>query len=627
MRWALLAHQQNAEMHALDGLGGRARGEDRADFEKPQVAIAVGEVVLGAARQCLRDVVPEARLVLGQRVLYANVRGVAATYERHRSCLVVPHAHHGPAYAIGKRPQRIVRRRRRAVRPDLDRKAVVPVEPRHFLNQVDFSRHIGTPAGHTHLELGRIRRTNVEPGGVEEASRLRQRDIGAEHLLQARRAQGKIECRRQVADYVDSVAADPAAGQRDDDTGDAIQRGDRGVAGVHSALESVAGVRGESKRTPGCPGCLGVEACDLDQQVRRGFAHFAVAAAHDAGNGLRPLVVCNHHRARGRRTLLSIERDDLLLGLGEPNRDSALELERIECVNRLAELVQHVIRRVHHVVDGAGTDRGQAIHQPRRTRGDLYSANCEREISTRPRVVANANVDAGGSSLPLGGDGLDAGRRHTGQLRQLPLLATDRRQFTSEAHVRQQVRAIGADVNNEAHVAHGHRGEERRARLGLDVQLENPFVVVAEAEFLGRTEHAIGNESADLAALDLDAAGHCGPDRGERVQFASGDIRRATHDLQRFRSAHVHRREPQVIRIGVWGGLQHPANNDRREIGAHRHQFLDRGRMRGDQVSQLPCIGVHRNECLQPLERCIHPDTCSRKRTSESYSIRISGMP
>ncbi len=193
--------------------------------------------------------------------------------------------------------------------------------------------------------------------------------------------------------------------------------------------------------------------------------------------------------------------------------------------------------------------------------------------------------------------------------------------------MRQQVRAIGADVNNEAHVAHGHRGEERRARLGLDVQLENPFVIVAEAEFLGRTEHAIGNESADLAALDLDAAWHGGPDGGERVQLAHGDIRRATHDLQRFRSAHVHRREPQAIRVGVWGGLQHLADDDRREIGAHRHQFLDRGRMRGDQVSQLPCIGVDRNECLQPLERCIHPDTCSRKRTSESYSIRISGMP
>ena len=73
--------------------------------------------------------------------------------------------------------------------------------------------------------------------------------------------------------------------------------------------------------------------------------------------------------------------------------------------------------------------------------------------------------------------------------------------------------------------------------------------------------------------------------------------------------------------------LDDAADHDRREIGTERNDLLDRRGVRGEQVTQLHGGLRAVGERIQPRHGRVHSDTCSRKRTSESYSSRMSGKP
>ena len=69
-----------------------------------------------------------------------------------------------------------------------------------------------------------------------------------------------------------------------------------------------------------------------------------------------------------------------------------------------------------------------------------------------------------------------------------------------------RVGPVGRDGEVEDHVVETEHLAHVAAELGGGVETEDAAVVVAEAELLGRAEHAVAHLAADLAAFEREAA-------------------------------------------------------------------------------------------------------------------------
>ena len=68
-------------------------------------------------------------------------------------------------------------------------------------------------------------------------------------------------------------------------------------------------------------------------------------------------------------------------------------------------------------------------------------------------------------------------------------LPRDGRDLARETEVRQQVGAVGADVDHQLRVADGHGAQKRRARRNVDIELQDAVRLFAEAkDAAGRLE-------------------------------------------------------------------------------------------------------------------------------------------
>src|SRR5690348_850084 len=191
----------------------------------------------------------------------------------------------------------------------------------------------------------------------------------------------------------------------------------------------------------------------------------------------------------------------------------------------------------------------------------------------------------------------------------------------------EQVRAVRHHIDYETRIADRHGVEKGGARCGIDVQLEDALVLVSEAELARRAEHPIRGLAPNPSPLDLHPVRHHRPARRERIQRVGLHVRRAANDVEQSAGAGIDLRHPEVIRVRVRTRLDDPTDHDRGEVRAERVELVDGRYTRGDQVAQPGRCLIERHERPEPLVRDVHSATCSRKRTSESYRMRMSGMP
>ena len=130
-------------------------------------------------------------------------------------------------------------------------------------------------------------------------------------------------------------------------------------------------------------------------------------------------------------------------------------------------------------------------------------------------------------------------------------------------------------------------------------QRQQAAVILGQAEFARRAEHAEALDAAYLGALDLDAR-QFGADPRARHLHAGGDIRRATNDLQRTGFADIDGAELELVGIGVLIDAQHLGHDDTRKVGAGATAFLDFEAGHGQQMAQF--VGRERGiaEAAQP---------------------------
>ncbi len=488
------------------------------------------------------------RLVAGPRRVCVG-RGCLGRDERVRGEVVEAEDGEAPPRAVEQLGE-AVRRGRCELNRDGDdgRQAVQPDKPGDFLDHIDLARHVGPPRRHDDAQHVAIAR-RLEADGLEQAPRLVRRHGDAEQALDAR--QPKLDGRR-----FERRGDDVRDARRERPAGDVGQQGRRPRRGaelarrVDAALEAVARVRREAEALRGAAHARRVEHGGLDEQARRLGADLGRLPAHDAGHGDRRLVVRDDERALGQVSPNAVERHERLSGQTPPDDHDVAQLVEVEGVERLAGLVEHPVRHVHDVVDGADADRGEALDQPRRARPDGHVFNDEGRVARAAGRVLDEDLDRQAGARVRH---LDGRQRQRG--------AGERGEVAGDARVARRVRPVRRHVDVQHGVAAAEAAgvevvREGHAGRGL-CEDQDAVVARADAQLILGADHAHGRLAADLGLLDRDRLQDARivarrqledrPDGRDRDGLALRHVRRAAHDLDRIVRADVDEADAQAV--------------------------------------------------------------------------------
>ena len=206
-----------------------------------------------------------------------------------------------------------------------------------------------------------------------------------------------------------------------------------------------------------------------------------------------------------------------------------------------------------------------------------------------------------------------------------------RRELAGHTAMAQEIGTVGVDLEDDLVVGDGQGVEKPRPRCRRRLKLQNAVVVLSQTQLLRRAQHPVGLGAADLAPLELHAARQDGADRRERIDLSRLHVRRAADDFDRpARASGIDDADGQPVGVRVLFHLEHAGDEDVAQILVQRRDPLDRRDVGGEQPLHLARVERATQHCLQPTTREDHrtpPANCARKRTSLSYSNRMSGMP
>ena len=307
--------------------------------------------------------------------------------------------------------------------------------------------------------------------------------------------------------------------------------------------------------------------------------------------------------------------------------DESIEVERVE---RLAELVEHEVGDIDHVVDRPQPDGAEPLAQPPRGR-------THRDPFDHPS--REARTAFGIHDLDLGAQ-LGRGRREqllgNRRRRLVEPFAECRRELACDTDVAEAVRTVGGDLE----VEDGVEGQDLAKRLpGRPlVKNEDAVSVLPHPELDRRAEHPWGLVAAD--GLHPQALVHGrGASPGRRVgnQVAGLDVGRPGHDpdrpghgaerLQRrgYVPPEIEISELQMRRSGDRFEGRDPRDHealaaevDRAHLGPRVHECFDdgsHGRVEGRVIAQPPKGELHE---AGPSGDVLIMLSGTRKRTSLS---------
>ena len=145
-------------------------------------------------------------------------------------------------------------------------------------------------------------------------------------------------------------------------------------------------------------------------------------------------------------------------------------------------------------------------------------------------------------------------------------------------------------------------------------QFHDAGVVRADAQLVLGAEHAQRLDAADLRTLDLELlVAARGVEhrayRGAHYLEARAAVRRTADDLQRLAAPDIHRRDMQVVRIGMVHAGEHLADHDALQTAADGLDLLEALDFQPDirqDAGDLFGRQVGREVTLQPVVRNIH---------------------
>ena len=196
--------------------------------------------------------------------------------------------------------------------------------------------------------------------------------------------------------------------------------------------------------------------------------------------------------------------------------------------------------------------------------------------------------------------------RH-GDLRPAQLAAGDRRDLASQADHRQQVAAVGLDVD----VEHDVTGDiaERRAERRVRGQDQDALGVRRQPELRAGAEHALALRALDRRHADAPVARQYRTGERHRHALTGLDVVCAAHDRQRLvgvRDADLGQVEPVSARM--WHDLEQLADHDRVPVGADALDALDL------QAEQRQPLG-------EPLGRQVEVDVVAQPGKRDAHGL------
>ena len=240
--------------------------------------------------------------------------------------------------------------------------------------------------------------------------------------------------------------------------------------------------------------------------LRRGAAHDPADADRRALGVADEAVLAGVAEAPAphpHRALHAVERLDRLAGPGPPDdQPTAGQQREVVGVGGLAQLEHDVVRRVDHVVDRTHAGQEQPLGDParRRAHGDVVEhrhGEAGAEVGATPPRRSPPPRPAARSGGGAGGSGTANGRpRRPARSRAMPVM------HQASGRLPSTVMSKTMSGSSPSASMSGVPGVARR----LVAQDQQAGAVVGEPELLPRAQHPVGDDAAQLAAGDLEAA-------------------------------------------------------------------------------------------------------------------------
>ncbi len=294
-----------------------------------------------------------------------------------------------------------------------------------------------------------------EPEAREDSLDLVAVDLGAEDLRHARQIERHQPSRRRRRDGVNPSRPRRPRTDGLDEVAGTGQRGGCGLE-VCAAFEAIRGFGRQAEPLAGAADGCGLEPRALEHDGRGARIHFAVPAAHDAGQRLRPIAVRDDEHVSRERPRLLVERRQRLAGTrGADAERRTRQGGEIERVQRMPQLEQHVVGDVDDVADRADAGCGEPFGKPGGRWTDAHVGN-RGAIAGAPCGVLDGHAERA-----------ERGGRRLAERpcwRRTQCRRVTRRDLARQSNHAQAVRAVSGDLEVDDRVFGIGRRESLRGR-------------------------------------------------------------------------------------------------------------------------------------------------------------------
>ena len=322
---------------------------------------------------------------------------------------------------------------------------------------------------------------------------------------------------------------------------------------IEASFKTARSFRAQAEHTAGVTDIGALEGCTFEDDRRRLVRDFRIHAAHDAGDAAGFFFIGNDQHVVRQFAVYIIQRLHDFVSLGPAgNEMMAGDFIVVISMERDAQFDHRVVRGIDDVVDGTDAGLAQALLHPHRRLANLDIQEQAGRIAAAQFVIVDGNFD------------FSVDRRITfldGNFRIAGFFTAEDGKFTGQADHGEAVcpvrcQFIFIDDVADLEIVGSVDAERRIRRQDPDAfSFFRQEQAVIEAKFVSRAEHAVGQDTAQLRALDFRAARQMSAVDSDGDDLADADVGRSRDDLELF-VAHVNLADDEFIGIGMFIDLK-----------------------------------------------------------------------
>ncbi|MNS79629.1 hypothetical protein D3C72_1132890 [compost metagenome] len=259
-------------------------------------------------------------------------------------------------------------------------------------------------------------------------------------------------------------------------------------------------------------------------------------------------------------------------------------------MHRLAQLQHHVLGNVHQQRHRPHAAAAQALGHPQRGGGAGIDA-----LDDTAHVARRF-----GARRKVNGQFTAAHGRNRGRVERHHFAGACSGHVEGDAADAEAVGAVGGQLDLDAGVRQAEILHQGLADRRVIRQFQQTGGVVVQAQFLGRAQHAVGFNAAQLGRLDLQFT-DLRTDHRQRRDQARARIRRTTDDLQQLGLPRINLAHLQAVGFGMAFGFDDTRDDHLLQAIAKRGHLFHFQADGGQHRAQLVARGSGGNVAAQPV--------------------------